>query len=443
MSAQDHANRQAPEARVGLAAVLSDRLLRNLGWYAAGEFVQRATRIATTVILALYLSPAEFGVAAIAITAFELIRVLNNNGIGQAVVRADADRLEGTAVTAWRLGWLVCASMAAIQVAAGAGLAWHSGRADIFAMVACLAGVYLAMPFGLVPSYLVQRSNRLGAMAAVQTTQNVVDNVLTVALALAGWGAWAIVLPKLLTAPIWVLGMRRAHPWRRAAGVQAAPVGELTAFAAPVLGAEILTALRLNIDKVLVGAILGVEALGIYYFVFNAGIGLSLSLTTALTASIYPHLVQLRDRPPAMLARFDRSLVRIALPIGAVIGLQAVAALWYVPFIFGAKWQAAAPLVAMLCASAITKPLFDATAQLLRAAGRPGLDLAGSLALTGLTLGVFAGLLPYGLFAAIAGFAATASVLQIGLAAAGRRWIGPERIVGRAADAASPAPATA
>ena len=183
-----------------------DQVLRNMSWLGLGEFTARISRIATTVLIARLLTPVDLGVAAIALTAFEIVRSFAASGIGQMVVRASEDRLAATAAAANRANWMVCLALAAAQVAAGVGLAWHSGRAELIPLTGCLAGVFLLMPLGLMQCYVVMRAGKLETIARVSTAQLVADNLLTAGLAIAGLGAWAIVLPKLLTAPIWVIG---------------------------------------------------------------------------------------------------------------------------------------------------------------------------------------------------------------------------------------------
>jgi PST family polysaccharide transporter len=247
----------------------------------------------------------------------------------------------------------------------------------------------------------------------------VADNLLTAGLVLAGFGAWAVVLPKLLVAPIWLVGVRRCQPWRPDREAGRVPDKEIWRFAVPVLGSEILATARLNLDKLLVGCFLGLPALGTYYFIFNAGIGFSLSLTGALSTAIYPHLAETSDAG-TMLRRFDRAVLTVVLPAAGLIALQSAASLLYVPLVFGAHWRDSAPLVALLCLSAVTKPIADAAAQLLRAANRTGTEFAGSLGLTALYLGGFAIGLQYGLGAGVLAMTIVATILHLGFATGAR-----------------------
>ena len=426
MQTTEFANRPSPSPGLiatlqrQVRALLEDRLVRNVGWYGLAEFANRFTRLITTVVLARWLLPHDFGIAAIAITTFEIVRVLAQNGIGQAVIRAPAGELQAMCATAYRASWLVCLLAFSVQLLTGAVIAHVTGRQDVFWMIASLAVVYLTLPFGQIQSFLIARSNQLHILAGIAVVQVAIDNLLTAGLAIGGLGAWAVVLPKLIVAPIWVIGMRRGCLWKRDKSAGFAPMAPLMAFSLPVIGSELLVAARFNLDKVLVGAILGVEALGIYYFVFNAGLGFSLSLTASLAASVYPHLAEIAGKPRELLARYDGLLWRAALPCAAVIALQASLSLLYVPIVFGARWDAVAWLVAVLCASAIPKPLFDSASQLLRAAGQPRTEFLASANLTAVSLAALSVALPYGLATGVIAQSLAAIAVQIGTALAVR-----------------------
>lgn len=403
-------------ARTQVGNLLADRMISNISWYGIAELVTRASRLITTVIIARALTPIDLGVAALAITSFELVRVLASSGLSELVTRASTSNLAQTTRTAYWLGWIVCAIMAAIQIIVGLGLGVGAGNYQAQWLAMSLAGVFLIMPLGLVNAYLLKRENGVKALAAISTAQVVADNVLTAVLAAAGAGAWAVVLPKLVTAPIWLIGVRRAKTASISIYGPMLPLRDVAAFCAPILGSEMLSATRVNLDKVLVGSIAGIEALGIYYFIFNAGIGLSLSLTTALSHSLFPEFARFASRPKALVRKFDRALIRAALPISGLIVLQAIAALFYVPIVFGTRWISATELVAALCLSAATKPLFDAAMLLVRASGAPMFEFFASTLLTLISLGALAAGLTLSLDHGIAALALMTLVTQAGLA---------------------------
>jgi PST family polysaccharide transporter len=386
-----------PQMETGLR--IRDRFLRNAGWIGVAEGMARVSRLLTAVVLARCLEPVEFGVAAIAMTTYELIRVFTQNGIGAKIVQTGAASLEATCNTAWRLNWIVAVALVLVQCLVAFPLAWFYGHASLAWMVILLAGVYLMIPLSQVQVFLIQRQNRLKPIALLSGAQVTADNLLCAGLAIAGLGAWAVVLPKLLVTPIWVFGIRRYQYWRPRRGAGMGQWREIVRFGKHVLGVEVLKAMRLHVDNLIIGRFLGLEALGIYYFARNAGLGISLSLISAFNTALYPHFCAARGDRSQLREKFHSSLQTIALIVPPLIILQAALAPWYVPLVFGAQWSAAVPVLMLLCLSALPRPFGEGASQMMRALDRPDVDFYWGVFFTGL----FIGAVIYGLSGGVTG----------------------------------------
>ncbi len=389
--------------------VAGQKLTRDIGWLTAAELVSRFGRIIAAVILARQLDAVAFGIAAIALTIFEIMRVFTENGIGAAVVRAVPTNFHKTANTAHRLMWGVCLTLALLQVIAGLIVELMLPGRQAGMMVAILGVVFLMMPFGVMHAYCLLREERMKELAGIATAQVAADHVLTAILAICGFGAWAIVLPKLLTAPIWLIGMLRSKAWAQDKSAGYAPVVGILKFSLPVLGSELMCAFRDQADKFIVSLTLGVEALGLYYFAFNAGLGVSTALNRAFSNAVYPHLCVAGDRVKA----YRKAIINLGLPFSLLYCAQAAAALLYVPVVFGANWAAAAPLVAILCLGGPARLLVDAARMNARADGRSGQDFQISFGLSFCVLVPFAAFSNQGLFVAAVLSVASASVFAL------------------------------
>ncbi|MDH3559479.1 MAG: lipopolysaccharide biosynthesis protein [Gammaproteobacteria bacterium] len=369
---------------MGIGVRFRDRFVRNAGWIGTAEMMARVSRLLTAVVLARCLEPVEFGVAAIAMTTYELIREFNQNGIGAKIVQVDAASLEATCNTAWRLNWIVAIGLVLVQCLLAFPVAWYYDHASLAWMVMLLAGVYLLIPLSQVQVFLIQRQNRLKPIALLSGAQVTVDNLLTAALAIAGLGAWAVVLPKLLVTPVWVFGIRRFQYWRPQRGAGLGPWREIVRFGKHVLGVEVLKAMRLHLDNLVIGRFLGLEALGIYYFARNAGLGISLSLINSFNTALYPHFCEARGNASQLRDKFHSSLQTIALIVPPLIILQAALAPWYVPLVFGEQWSTAVPVLMLLCLSALPRPFGEGASQMMRALDRPDVDFYWGVLFTGL-----------------------------------------------------------
>jgi lipopolysaccharide exporter len=401
----------SPAARFFRAAPDLAALARGLAAYGGAEIANRAARIVAVVVIARRIDAVELGTAALALALFELVRVLANAGIGQRIISASAEELDAICNRAATLFWLWCGMVAVVQLSVALALLAVFDLPQPAAMLALLSLVYLLMPPGLVSVFLLMREGRMGVTARNATVQTIADHVLTMALAILWPSAWAIVLPKLLTAPLWTILTRRARPWHPVAGVSPAPLSDFGRYGAGVLLGELGNAARAQLGNLVVGATLGVKALGTFYFAFNAGLGITSSFVSAFTIVLFPQLCGAIGDERAR--RFRRGMIFGLALITPVVLAQVLLAPFYVPILFGAHWADAAPLVSLLGLGAFPLVAGAALTAWLRAEGRTALDATISLAACGAALAGLALGLPMGLASGAGGYVAGLALVLI------------------------------
>jgi lipopolysaccharide exporter len=164
-----------------------------------------------------------------------------------------------------------------------------------------------------------------------------VSGVVVVLLALAGWGAlalaWSWVAGQLATTLL-LLTYRSA---RFRPGWSRTEARRLLAFGLPLAGANLLAFLVLSVDYIIVGRVLGAEALGIYMLAFNIS-GWPINVFGAVITNVsLPGFSRLRLEGVAMSEQFVRALRLVAsvvLPVCLIIAALARPA---VTAIYGAR----------------------------------------------------------------------------------------------------------
>ncbi|MDJ0742838.1 MAG: lipopolysaccharide biosynthesis protein [Xenococcaceae cyanobacterium MO_167.B27] len=360
----------------------NNRFLSNLGWLGISGGVIRVTRLLATVILARFLTPDEYGLAAIVMTVNDLIRVFIRTGIGTRLVQAKAEEVAELAQSAYWLNWTISLGLFVIQCLAAFPIAWFYRNEQLIVPICIMSVTLLLIPHGLVQSALIQRENRLKAIANARMIQFSTDNILALIFAVAGFGMWAIIIPKLIVSPLWVYIMMTNHSWRPKLKFTTKGWGDLIRFGRSVLGVELLNNLRSNLDYLIVGRFLGIEALGLYYFAFNAGLGISFGIIVSIKAALLPHLCDARENLQLFKQRYYSSMKIIASVIIPLVLLQSMLAPFYVPIIFGEKWIEAIPILILICLSAIPRPFADSASQLLIAVDKPQIDLYWNILFT-------------------------------------------------------------
>jgi teichuronic acid exporter len=353
--------------------------VRNVGWMGASGAVIRVFRLITTVGLARFLSPYDFGLVAIVLTTHEFIQVFSRIGIGAKLIQADEEDIEELSQSAYWLGWLVFFSLFILQCLAAFPIAWFYHDDQIILPICLMATNFLLIPLADVQAALIQRENRIKVIALSNALQITADNLLSLALAFGGLGMWAIVLPKVLVVPIWIYVIFSHHSWRPKGKFTTKHWGTLLDFGRNVLGVELLKTLRNNMDYLIIGRFLGLQELGIYYFAFNAGLGISLGVINSITVALLPHLCAVRSDLFQLWERYRSSLKTIALVIVPLVLLQSSLAPFYVPIVFGQKWVSAIPVLVLICLSAIPRPFADATSQLFLAVNKSQIDFRWNL----------------------------------------------------------------
>ncbi|WP_076411080.1 oligosaccharide flippase family protein [Shewanella sp. UCD-KL12] len=186
---------------------------------------------------------------------------------------------------------------------------------------------------------------------------------------------------------------------------------KLLSFGSQVGLSDLSIALRQNIDYLLVGYFLGIEALGVYFFAFNASLGISTSIVQGFGTALYSHLCtpknphsDSQDKQSQADKKLnktdadkdDNETVSSSIPVSSeiksrytnslslilkltvpIVLLQAALSPFYLPFVYGEQWISAGalPVFILLCLSGLVRPLGEAVSQLLISINKQQLNL--------------------------------------------------------------------
>jgi O-antigen/teichoic acid export membrane protein len=362
---------------------LSNQFIRNIGWLGGAELINRVFRLGTTVVLARTLSPQDYGLAAIVLTTQDITTVFTlNSGIGNKIIHADQKDVQSLANTAYWLNWIICSLLFLIQCIAAFPVALFYKEQKLILPICTIALIYLMVPIFSTQNAFNNRENKLKVAAICNALQSMTANIAAILFAWLGLGMWSLVLPVVLTTPIWIIVNYKYQPWRPSGKFTLHRWQEIVKFGKDILGSEILDKIRANLDYFLIGRFLGVEALGLYFFAFNAGLGISMNVINAMVWPLFPHLCAARQNFQQFKNRYFSSLRTIALVIIPLVLLQSSLAPFYVPIIFSQKWVAAIPILTIICLSAIPRPFAAAAAMLLQSVDKGWINLCWNMIFT-------------------------------------------------------------
>jgi O-antigen/teichoic acid export membrane protein len=320
-------------------------------WTTARSYIVEIVTLPSTVALAQLLSPFDFGVAAVAIFFGRLAARVSNAGMGGALIRTK--ELREDHISSLFIANLVLTSTAGLVLLALARpLAAFYKEPAIAALIPLVVLDILFSALSMVSQALLSRAMRYKEMATLATADALANAAASVAFAWFGFGYWSLVLGGVCGSALkWIWGVKLVG-WHVRFKFVPSAARELLSFGFGTYARGLLEYVSLTIDNLIVGKVLGVQALGYYDKAFSTTQRAYNKLTVGGPTVSFRALAILQDD----LVRFHRALEKILvsttiLTYGAFAVLGAMGP-HLIVLLFGAKWQPCVIPFQMLCLSA-------------------------------------------------------------------------------------------
>jgi PST family polysaccharide transporter len=415
----------------GLAARTVSGMFWAYGSYVGGRLLV----LVSTVVLARVLVPADFGVVALALTFMVFLDTVKDLGLGQALIVVPDDRLSSATQTAfcWSLllGMVLSAATALVApVAAG-----FFGEPQLQALLAVLGLNFLLRSFGATHLALARRSLDFRSRTMSETCDVLVRGIVSISLAVAGLGAWSLVLGYLAGTAAAVVMIWLRVPWRPARRVSTDHLREMLSFGGLLTLVDVGQAFAHEIDYLFIGRVLGAAPLGLYSIAFRLPELLIINLSIVAGTVLFPAYAKLdRARLSDAFLLSLRYTAIVVLPMAIGLGLLARPV---VLTLFGDQWEAAIPVMQVLCAYAVVVTMNIPAGTVYKVTGRAWILIAFTVPYVVCLAAALTFLTPHGIVAvagamaglqalfAIAGWTVATRILDVRPMIVARTLAGP------------------
>jgi O-antigen/teichoic acid export membrane protein len=240
---------------------------------------------------------------------------------------------------------------------------------ELFAVASlCLVLISLTVvPRALLWRQFAYRSLELRDMAAT-----VVGGATAVAVAFAGFGAWAIIVNWLVYSTISLVLVYALAGWRPHLRFSRESARILGAFGAKVSGTVVLNWATLNLDKLLIGRVKGAAALGAYSLAYNVMFLPMTRIALPLASVLLPAYARLQDERERLELGWLRSKRIAVLLLVPCFATTFVVAPDLVTTVFGSKWDEAILPLQLLSVAGVAVAMGTFDTQLLESTGAAG-----------------------------------------------------------------------
>ena len=350
-------------------------LLKNFAWVISGQFVVKISRLISTMILARQLTVTEYGYVAIIMTVTQYFHILSNSAIKQKVIQSKDEKLSDVCQTSWNLQVIVGTIAFSLQALIAIIVGSTTNNNNIVFPIALAGTAHLLNTLSYIQLALLERRRNFKVVANISNTVIVFNNLLSTVFAIGGLGYWSVSISRVIALFLQVFITFKAIDWRPTVTKKFRYWKDIVVFSIKSLGVEIMTTTRESLDYLLVGNFLGIEALGIYYFAYNAGLSITLSISKPLESIIFSEICSSNKRDKRVNA-IIKCLRLSFMVITPIITLQTLLSPMYIPVVFGSKWidAGALPVLILTCLSSTTRLPTRCILLAFRAMGRINID---------------------------------------------------------------------
>lgn len=357
-----------------MAASLTQRSLTGIRWSAATQVVAQIAQYGAFVVLARVLTPGEYGTLASAMLVAGVLALVHEAGLGAAIIqRPELTRGHRAACLAANLAIGVILAVGVwVTAPLLAGFFRDPAVADVLRLLALGFPIAAA---GVLPRALLERDLQFKSLGLVEAAAAVANGGLTIGLALAGFGVWAMVAGALagtLLQAVAVWAVARPDPGFT---FSRAELRDLMGFGSNVLGSRLLGYAIGNIDYVIVGRLLGPAALGVYSLAYKLVTWPMLKVSHVVLRVAFPAFARLQADDAVFRRHYLKLVGTLALVAFPLLAGLAVVAPELLPLVFGPQWAGAVFATQVLCGVGALKALVCSIGTVFLGKGRPDIEL--------------------------------------------------------------------
>ncbi len=374
---------------------LRSQALSGFRWTASVRLLSQVITWGITLMVIRLLTPADYGLLAMATVFVSFLTMFSELGLGAAVVqKTEVD--EALLRRAFGIILVIHFLLATLLALAAPLIAAFYDEPRVIPVVRVLSLQFVLAAFAVIPDAQLQRKMEFRNRSLLDLSNAVLASLTTLALAMSGAGVWALVAGSMLSQLGKTIGLNCLAPFLRWPDFSLNGMRSLLRFGGHFTAIQIFWMFLSQIDVLICAKWLGNEVLGFYSVAMHLASLPSQRLSGLVNQVAFPTFARMQN---------DIGEVGESVLLGVrVLGFFAFPVLWgmssiapeLVHVILGPKWAAATVPMQVLALIIPLRMVSNFVATALQGIGRSDIVLrnviwASLLAPAGFLIGVNAG----------------------------------------------------
>ncbi|MBL8062705.1 MAG: lipopolysaccharide biosynthesis protein [Anaerolineales bacterium] len=332
----------------------------------------------TISILARFLAPEHFGVVALATLTMDYLSVVNDLGLGAALIQK-RERIQESANIAFILNVVAgtILTIAIFLIAPYAALFFKEPQ--VTSVLQLLGLTFIITSFGSVQNVLLQKELNFRKKIIPELGSTIVKAVISISLAVTGFGVWALVFGQIIGVAFSSLLLWIIVPWRPSFSWDTTIARDMFKYGLSIMGNNAMSIWEDSFDYFVIGLLYTPAALGIYTLAYKLPQTLVLHILWIMTAVLFPAFSSLQNQIDALKKSFLLILRYVELLVTPLCLGMVIAADPLIRVAFGEQWLDAIPILRILSLYVWVVSIGFHVGDIYKAIGRPDILIKMSI----------------------------------------------------------------
>ena len=335
---------------------LKEKTVRGLFWGGMNNGVQQLLGLAFGIILGRLLDPSDYGMTAMLAVFSVIANELQSSGFKTGLINLKSPTHDDYNAVFW-FNVLAGAAIYVVLWFCAPLIADYYHQPKLIPLSRYVFLGFVFSSFGMAQSAYLTKQMQIKQIAQCGMTATLTSSIVSVILAVMGFGYWALATQYLLYIAMNTLLLWFFSPWRPTTKMTFEPIRRLFPFSFKIMLSAIFTQVNNNIMNLLLGRYYGETNTGHYNQAYQWSSKCFLLVGNMLKQVDQTVLVGLgdeRERQLAVLRKMMRFTAFISFPLLFGLGMVSHE---FIVLAIGEKWAFAASLLPLLCLCGAFLPL--------------------------------------------------------------------------------------
>jgi len=361
---------------------LKQKAITGIKWSTFSKIIVTILQLVQLAILARFLDPSAFGLMALVMIVIGFSQAFLDMGISNAIIHKQEITQDQLSTLYW-VNILAGFILFIIISILAPFIADFYKEPELTKLIWIVATTFLIQPFGQQFMILWQKEMRFSEIAKIDIVNKSISLIVSVYLAYKGYGVYALVYGTLAgvisqTAQFMYIGLEEYRP---TFVFRISEIKEFLSFGAYQMGEKSINYFNSQMDVILIGKLLGAEALGIYTIAKQLIMRPAQIINPIISKVTFPTMAKVQNDTEKLKNIYLKTinyLSSINFPIYMFLLIMAPE---IVLIMFGEKWIDAVPIVQILSIYGALRSTGNPIGSLLLAKGKANLGFWWNLGL--------------------------------------------------------------